>query len=36
MRLSEKIHQNYFSLTPAEKKVADHFLWAGTDIIYER
>ena len=35
MRLSEKIHQNYFSLTPAEKKVADHFLWAGTDIIYE-
>lgn len=35
MKLKEKIHQSYFELTPAEKKVADHFLWAGADIIYE-
>ena len=35
MKLKEKNHQSYFELTPAEKKVADHFLWAGADIIYE-
>lgn len=35
MTLSEKIHQNYFDLTPAEKKVADHFLWAGAEIVFE-
>ena len=35
MKLNEKIHQSYFELTPAEKKVADYFLWAGADIIYE-
>lgn len=35
MKLKEKIHQSYFELTPAEKKVADHFLWAGADIVYE-
>ena len=35
MKLKEKIHQSYFELTLAEKKVADYFLWAGDDIIYE-
>ena len=35
MKLKEKIHQSYFELMLAEKKVADYFLWAGDDIIYE-